>query len=144
MVGVEEGENLCGIGYGQELRESESVDGSFGRLGHLGEVLDFEQFHLVQSGVVGEGGEGALQVVQAHQAVAQVDVGFLEFELLGGLDGLVETLPFGTEGVGISAELGIEHLAAASGRHKLHAINDVLETCVLFYKFFYFHIFFTS
>ena len=86
------------------------------------------------------------QVVELHQAVAEVDVGLFEFESEGGLDGPVEALPFGFEPMGIGAELGVEQSAAAGGRHQFEAVDGVLHAGVLFDEVFYFHcvIFITS
>ena len=146
VVGVEQCERLVGAGQRQHVGKPQSLDGSFGRAGELGEAFNLEEFHLVERGVVSQRRERAVQVVQAHQAVAQVDVGLLEFVFAHGPDGFVQTLPLGVEPCGVAAELGVEHLAASGSRHQLHVVDDILEAGVAFYKFFYSHcsIFITS
>ena len=78
--------------------------------------------------MVGQRGKGALQVVQAHQAMAQVDVGLLVFVFPGGLDGEVEPLPLLAQLFFVGAELRVQHPSTAGRRHNLHAVNNMLES----------------
>ena len=41
--------------------------------------------------------------------------------------------------IGVGAELAVEHRTPSGRRHKFHAINYILKSCVLFYQLFYLH-----
>ena len=138
-VWVEQGEDVGHDGHGQRLGEAEGGNGRGRLAGEQGQVLYLEQFHLVERGVRRQRREGALQVVELHEAVPQVVVGATVTAVEGGVDGAVAAVPFRLEGAGVDEEVGVEHRAAAGRRHEFHAINDILKSGVLFDELSYLH-----
>ena len=84
--------------------------------------------------------------MEAHKAMAQVDVVAPVVDVVSGADGLGQAAPFGFEDGGVVGKLGVEHVAAPGSRLDVEAVDDKEESGVVFYQFLDSHwsIFFTS
>ena len=128
LVGVEQREDVGEVGERENLFQAQRLGRAGDGSGGVGDILDFEKLDLVDDGVLGEVGDGALGVVEAHKMVLDfgdgVNVVRYGDDIYYGFD----VVEFGINVLVRDEEREVEESTTAGSGDEVEGVDDVLET----------------